>query len=46
MGFSSVTSGAEFRVGIGVRVGTGGRLRDESHDDILGYHEGVQAFGD
>ena len=41
MGFLSVTSG----VGIGVRIGTGGRLRDERHDDILGCHE-VLLLGD
>ena len=35
VGFLLVTSGAGFRVGIGVRVGTGGRLRDERHDDII-----------
>ena len=35
MGFLSVTSGVGFRVGAGVRVGTGGRLHDERHDDLL-----------
>ena len=33
-----VTSGVGFRVGVGVRVGTEGPLRDERHDDVLGRH--------
>ncbi len=39
--FLSVTSG----VGVGICVGTRGRLCDECHDDILGCHEG-QLLGD